>query len=799
MKPNLNVCSLIILTLAWATESLLAQQPTIPPEVTHVSPLGVMRGSTGTLTLEGRNLTGAQAILFEASGLSAKVVGVKELPEPPKPSFSGVGRAELPRGTRQEATIEVAVSEEVEPGLYLFRVLTPLGTSNLKPVVVGTLPEVQESEPNNSLGESQAVELPQTLVGTLGWPGDVDSFSFTAKAEQELVFQPIAGTAGSELQSVLIVRDATGQELGRSGDYSREADSVLIFKAPADGRYILSVTDLMKSGGKNHAYRVNAGLLPYVRSAFPLGVAAGESSEVQVEGTNLGDIQKVTVQVPPTTGWGQTVPLRVKTDGGQSLNEVSLAVGDIPEVIEREANDNVRQAQKIRLPATINGRLFGSGSEGLDSDLFRFAAKTGQRLSMEVMAARLGSPVDTVIEVLDADGRKIPQATVRCVLETTMQFSRDSKSPRTRLSSVDGLRVGDYLLVEDELAQITFLPDQPDADIFLKSYGGERVAHFNTSPQAHAAGRPICKAEILEPGAKFPPNGLPVRRLTYRNDDGGPGYDQDSRLTFVAPEAGEYLVRVTDIRGLGGKEFHYRLTIRGADPDFTLAAKPVNPNVPRGGRTPITVEADRRQGYKGPIELKVKGLPEGVTASSGTIPAGQDSGVIVLSAAANASLPGSPTSLKIVGRGQIDGRQVVRTASAEEPLRLVSLMPPPDLVVAGEPDEIVLEPGQTVSITLRVERKNDFQGRVPCNILNLPPGVSIVNIGLSGVLVREAEDSRTVTLRADEWAPPIEQTVYVIGKVESNAPTVHASTPLKVTVRPKREMASADLGLAPEP
>ena len=72
------------------------------------------------------------------------------------------------------------------------------------------------------------------------------------------------------------------------------------------------------------------------------------------------------------------------------------------------------------------------------------------------------------------------------------------------------------------------------------------------------------------------------------------------------------------------------MTIREAAPDFTLVADPDNPNVPLGGSTPMTVSVNRLQGYEGPIEVEVKGLPQGLTASKAEIAAGEDSAVVVL-------------------------------------------------------------------------------------------------------------------------------------------------------------------------
>src|SRR5208282_2524159 len=111
-----------------------------------------------------------------------------------------------------------------------------------------------------------------------------------------------------------------------------------------------------------------------------------------------------------------------------------------------------------------------------------------------------------------------------------------------------------------------------------------------------------------------------------------------------------------------------------------------------------------------------------------------------------------------------------------------SVIPPPDAIVTAGPSHITLAPGQELKVTLHVDRRNGFQGRVPCTVRNLPPGVRVVNIGLNGVLVTETQSTRTFTLHAEDWAKPITQPIYVVGEVESNSPTMHPSTPLVVEV-----------------
>src|SRR5204862_1007638 len=112
----------------------------------------------------------------------------------------------------------------------------------------------------------------------------------------------------------------------------------------------------------------------------------------------------------------------------------------------------------------------------------------------------------------------------------------------------------------------------------------------------------------------FPPNGYPVFTLPYRNDDGGPGFGRDSRLIFDPPSDGEYQVRVSDARGMGGANFSYRLTVRPPRPSFNIRFEPTKPVVSKDGAVPITVTAERLDGYDGPIHLQLADLPPGFQA-----------------------------------------------------------------------------------------------------------------------------------------------------------------------------------------
>jgi hypothetical protein len=791
MKIKVSIFSISLFFFSAFFASLHADTRIIPPQVTKVWPVGIERGTTSTFTIEGRNLSDAKAVIFDGSGITAKVTKIADVWEKEMGVRIGVDTsAPVPKGKKQNATVEITATNDAAPGLHWFRVETPLGTSNALPFDVGPFHTVEaNTAPMGTTSTSpKPLSLPATLVGTIAVPGQVDRYEFAGTAGEEVVFQVNAASLGSMLESQLILRDEAGKQLAQSGEYLNKADAVLTFKLPQAGKYTLAVTDREKTGNEDHFYRVNAGAVPYIASVFPLGVRAGESTEVSVEGVNLGGVHEVKIDAPKSVEGWTTVPLQMQG----ALNTVNLAVGTSPEITEQEPNNSAAQAEAVSVPVTINGHISGRDANGaVDEDYFRFHAEKGQRLKIDVAAARLGSPLDSQIEILDAKGNSIPRATVRCLYETYVTLSdKDSRRPEVRMVSTSGFHEGDYLMVGDELDRITAIPDQPDADVPLRSADGLRWAYLGTTPDAHAINTPIYRVEILPPDAEFPPNGLPVYHLTWRNDDGGPGYQSDSLLNFEAPADGDYVVHLKDVRGLEGKNFAYRLSIQNAEPDFELSADVMNPNIPRGGAELVTVVANRVRGYEGPIDIRVEGLPAGISASPAEIPAGQDLTMVRFTADANSPVDAAPTPFNIVGHATIGGVEQTRVASSDAPLRVASVIPPPDLVVTAGPEHITLAPGQDLKVTLHVARQNGFTGRVPCFVRNLPPGVRVVNIGLNGVLVSETQTTRTITLHADDWAKPITQPIYIVGLVESNMPTQQPTKPLMVEVVSKEEMAS---------
>src|ERR1700675_4802328 len=91
-------------------------QRTTAPTITSVAPLGVARGATVEMTIEGLNLGKTSAIYFSEPGIKARIVRVKELPDLPDirlGSNGGLSTVDLgPLPPHNQVTVELDVSPD---------------------------------------------------------------------------------------------------------------------------------------------------------------------------------------------------------------------------------------------------------------------------------------------------------------------------------------------------------------------------------------------------------------------------------------------------------------------------------------------------------------------------------------------------------------------------------------------------------------------------------------------------------------------------------------------------------------
>jgi hypothetical protein len=174
---------------------------------------------------------------------------------------------------------------------------------------------------------------------------------------------------------------------------------------------------------------------PKVVVALPLGVAAAKATKVTLRGLKLDTATEVRVAVPgaaakvvskdkatvpnmqdagrvgdtqievevtlPAAAPEGVAELVVVTPAGDSAPHKLLVEKTIPVIAEKEPNNGFLQAQPIALPQAVDGSI----GQSQDVDVFRFEGKAGQRVLLEVLAARHGSALDSYLSLHDAGGQ----------------------------------------------------------------------------------------------------------------------------------------------------------------------------------------------------------------------------------------------------------------------------------------------------------------------------------------------------------------------------------------------------------
>jgi len=86
--------------------------------------------------------------------------------------------------------------------------------------------------------------------------------------------------------------------------------------------------------------------------------------------------------------------------GGQVSRLVLMAIDDLPFQLSQSDNTTREMAQGLTLPVAVEGVI-----KATESQCFRFAGRRGQRIAVDVLAARLGSNLDPLVQLTGAHGK----------------------------------------------------------------------------------------------------------------------------------------------------------------------------------------------------------------------------------------------------------------------------------------------------------------------------------------------------------------------------------------------------------
>lgn len=366
-----------------------------PPMLRSSTPIGAAAGDSLTLEARGTDFADGASLRFDDPGV--KVEGVE------------LGKAD--GGGQRTLKARVTIPAGSGPGPLRFRVVADGGVSNPRDLRVGRpIPTVAEVEPNDGLRKPQAVGSPSAIEGVIAKGDDVDVYAVEVKAGETLVAEAIASRAGSRLDAYLTIYSTEGRELAADDDrFGRDAAAWAT--VATSGRYFVAIQDANgkhRDGGieqkTTRPYRLEIGKLTLVDRAFPPGGRRGQATEIRLAGANLPEGELARFEPPGDAPTGDRLATFLGPFGPS--NALTLRVGDSEEYREVEAGGKPTDAPTFVVPGAINGTFARPDGEGEDHDAFRLKAVPGREgeFAITVLAARIGSPADPVLAVLDARG-----------------------------------------------------------------------------------------------------------------------------------------------------------------------------------------------------------------------------------------------------------------------------------------------------------------------------------------------------------------------------------------------------------
>jgi hypothetical protein len=439
---------------------------------------------------------------------------------------------------------------------------------------------------------------------------------------------------------------------------------------------------------------------PTLAPLFPAGGQRGATVELNTK-TKLWSNSKslsfdqskvkIVADAAPGTYW-----LRSFNDDGASALRPFI-VGTLPELVEKEPNDEPKTAHVLAASAVVNGKLAKAG----DVDCFSIAAKQGQTLVASLEANRtLKSPMDAVIQIVSPDGFVLdenhdfhgldPQVmypvpkdgtyVVRVFAfpsapDTTIRFSGaetyiyrltittggflDHTVPLAAAPSVksveargwnipndaNSLPIQDGLAFHPKLANAFQVKSDAKASTHLiAKLGGEVRVPF--------VGK---KGQALAIGAESRSFGLAVDPVIRVLDKDGksiaraepPKLHSDTAMSFTPPTDGDYTVAISDLYSGGGSRFAFLLRVAAPEPDFDLVLAADRFVVPPGKPLDVPIKITRKHGFAKPIEIAAEGLPAGVKFEMKPA-AKPDPNLVTITLSAEKATPGG--AFRLIGK-----------------------------------------------------------------------------------------------------------------------------------------------------
>lgn len=331
--------------------------------------------------------------------------------------------------TAENGKFEVTIPSDAKEGIYLVRFYDAAGSSSCKRFIVDHWPQLQEVEPNNTLGKATAIpSIPQIVYGVLERGGDVDVVRCSIAEGQTLVATLDANRVlRSPLDAMLQVVDAQGNTLAQNID-THGLDPQVVFKPKKAGDYFVRIMGFPESpdstisfvGNENCQYRLTLSTGPHLEGSLPLAVQVGQATTLQAKGWNL-PTEPIQWSVTPEAELREIL-LTHPTSTGQLM----LPVVPHPSTLEPATAD----APPLALPSTISGSI----SKPREKDTVRFTAPADKTWKFTVESKSIGYSLDPLVLIQDSTGK-------------TLQKTDDTGENRDPQFNWKAPAAGDYQLV----------------------------------------------------------------------------------------------------------------------------------------------------------------------------------------------------------------------------------------------------------------------------------------------------------------------------------------------------------------
>jgi hypothetical protein len=452
---------------------------------------------------------------------------------------------------------------------------------------------------------------------------------------------------------------------------------------------------------------------PIVSQLQPCAAVPGAVTEITFKGEHLSGATELWTSFPcekvlkePTPVFTLKIPktlppglgaIRLVTTNGVSRPRLFL-LDPIPTGATRPTNDEAGISQRLTAPGALEG-VCGD----VRSDVYKIAAYRGAHVVIEVVAQRLGSPLDPLLRLLDIHGHEL--AATDDTPELGSDARLDFRCPKTGDYLVEirdtryaggpqhqyRLRLGQPLpaplafLSSPEADRLTSLSEPLATVVEREPNDGPSQAQPVTLPVEVAGG-------FAEPGDRdnYEFHAEKGDRLLFRGRTrslGSPcdlflevlkadgtkvaeanasGADE-GLLTNRFDQAGTYHLRVEELNHRGGRNLFYRLAMQRLTAGFTLSVETEHVSVPPGESFEIAVQAQRRD-YNGPITLRLAGFEPNFVATNSIIAEKSTTANLKVTIPPGLAL-GQLRHFTIAGVATIGGRTVTELASTLPALR----------------------------------------------------------------------------------------------------------------------------------